>query len=527
MSLKKIFAIIAFFGIVSSSFARQQEYTKVIAGNSTGVKVAGIGIELDPHFFSQNIIRKAKSGAPAGINPKFISQDVTTNATAADWDIVVQRVKKMQVQRFRVMVLPEWFEPENDNADPAITDWSKLTFNSIEMKSLYKVLDLAQENGIEVTLCLWGCGTNISLYDPKYAKIKRHFLAENNISEGWVIAPKDNEEWCENFSILIQYLLNEKKYSCVKAITPINEPSYAYMIDDILAPEGYVAMCKNLDKRFRKDGIRDKVQFHLSDDAENPSFLEFCTKELGSVADMFISHIYWLGYHSTNSEMLQKEIHNRKMAEAVGKPHYVGEFGACNEADFTGQRDMNYYVRGVVLSRIMLNFLNAGSAGASYWCLFDQYYSSSATNGAMMQFGLWKYKKEDYMHWINMYAPEQFYTPLKSDYEPRPQYYAYSLLTRFIRIGADVYPLDLKDELCAGTAFKNRDGKWTYIIVNESGRNLPVSIQTGIEGNFDIYRYTKTTLPADDSMIQAEKTITGKHIKDDIELQSIAVYVQK
>ena len=41
----------------------------------------------------------------------------------------------------------------------------------------------------------------------------------------------------------------------------------------------------------------------------------------------------------------------------------------------------------------------------------------------------------------------------------RPQYYAYSLLTRFVRQGDEVYPLDLGDELIAGSAFLKHRGK--------------------------------------------------------------------
>ena len=71
-------------------------------------------------------------------------------AKAEDWDrIVVKRVKEMGLQSLRVMVMPQWYEPKNDNPDASKIDWHNFTFNSVEMQSLYKVLDIGTrtENG--------------------------------------------------------------------------------------------------------------------------------------------------------------------------------------------------------------------------------------------------------------------------------------------------------------------------------------------------------------------------------------------
>ena len=111
---------------------------EVNVGRSTGVTLVGLGVELDPHFLSQNVTRH-------------------DGAKASDWDeIVVPRIRKMDIQRFRVMLLPHWWEPLNDNGDPAVAALDRFTFESAEMQSLYKVLDVAQEMNADVTLVLWG-----------------------------------------------------------------------------------------------------------------------------------------------------------------------------------------------------------------------------------------------------------------------------------------------------------------------------------------------------------------------------------
>ena len=69
-------------------------------GNSTGVELVGLGVELDPHFLSQNVTRG-------------------DGATELDWKrTVVKRCTNMGVERYRVMVLPNWWEPYNDDDDP-------------------------------------------------------------------------------------------------------------------------------------------------------------------------------------------------------------------------------------------------------------------------------------------------------------------------------------------------------------------------------------------------------------------------
>ena len=85
--------------------------------SSTGIRLEGLGVELDPHFISQNVTRN-------------------DGATLEDWrDIVVRRVKMMDVQRFRVMLLPHWWEPVNDNQDSQVADMDRFTFDSAEMRS--------------------------------------------------------------------------------------------------------------------------------------------------------------------------------------------------------------------------------------------------------------------------------------------------------------------------------------------------------------------------------------------------------
>ncbi len=446
------------------------------------MKLEAVGAELDPHFFAQNLTRND------GAKPE-------------DWNHVVRRVKAMELQKFRVMALPQWYEPINDNDDPHTTERDRFTFDSPEMQSMYKVLDLAQEQGMEVCIVVWGCPVGVSLLDPAYAHVKTSFMADPTKKGVWITGPTDYDEWAENYAVLIKHLIQDRHYTCVKEITPMNEPDGG----PLLTSTEYINMAKVLDARFKKEGIRDLVRFNLSDNTDTRTFyLEDCAAHLSAEGDLFNSHTYIFGYDTPNDTIASWERNNVEIAARAGKRHLVGEFGSNQTVGATRQRDIDRYERGVLMTRLALNFLNAGAAGISYWSLIDQYYGRDADYQQMQQLGLWKYVKE-------AYRTDSTYDRIKEDYEVRPQYHAYALLSRFVKPGSSIHPIDLQDDFAIGSAFCDTTGKWTYVFANatDSTKSLAVA-NPSVEGKFAIYRYEEQTLPGDDRMLAPTAHIDAK-----------------
>ncbi len=486
----------------SNGVTGSSSYKVKVPLTSTGVSLEGLGVELDPHFLAQNVTRN-------------------DGATPEDWqNIVVRRVEMMDVQRFRVMLQPQWWEPVNDNSDPQVAAEDAFTFESPEMKSVYAVLDLAQKTGASVTLVLWGCPAHCMFIDSGVpSQGQRHFLCNKN-GTNWVTAPGDNEEFAENFSVVVKHLIEDKGYTCVKEITPFNEPD-----GNVCEPDQYIQIVKALDRRFRKDGIRDKVRFNLSDNTDcRRFFLKECADNLADYADIFNSHTYMCGYESPNSYAFGWEKDNIDVVRKTGKNHLVGEFGSNLCVGAARQIDISWYKRGVLIARNCLNFLNAGAVGASYWSLIDQYYNRDASYDEMQQLGLWRYKKCAYRG-----ADAEGW---EEDYQTRPNYYSYSLLTRFIRKGDEVYPLDLQNEYAAGSAFRSEDGDWTYVFSNGSDDDLEFNLfnaNASELGECEVYRYTEQGLPKDDSMIPASSVLkaSGKSYKVSVPAQSVLLLEQK
>lgn len=494
-----------FFSVIIAAFSLSScadRYDVRTPLQSTGTTLEGLGVELDPHFISQNITRD-------------------DGASIDDWNnIVVRRVKMMDVQRFRVMVLPHWWEPVNDNTDSSVADPDGFTFDNIEMRSLYAVLDLAQETGASVTLVLWGCPAYCSFIDETTpSQGQRHFLC-NKSGTNWVTAPEDNEEFAESFSTLVKHLIEDKGYTCIQEITPFNEPD-----GNVCESGQYALIVKALDERFRKDGIRGKVRFNLSDNTDcRRFFLSDCAANVPQIADMYNSHTYMCGYDTPNSYVLDWERQNIESVRKTGKKHFVGEFGSNLCVGSSRQVDINWYKRGVLIARNCLNFLNAGAAGASYWSLIDQYYNKYASYDAMQQLGLWRYKKNAYQTGDD--------EGCEKDYQPRPNYYAYSLLTRFIRKGDTAFPLDLQNQFAAGAALRSQDGEWTYIFANSSENELSIKLFNANDKNLEdcsVYRYAENSLPEDDSMIQVSGLIksSGHNYKVKVPARTITLLTNK
>ena len=499
-STRTLFGLLAAVGLLAATSCGRQ-YVRVDVGEATPVTVESIGAEFDPHFYSQNVVGRPDNGVEAG-----------------DFKIIDERVTRMGLQKFRVMIQPQWYEPYNDNDDAFDTDMSAFRWNTVEMQSIYQELDLAQKNGMDVCLAIWGCTRHVKMVESEYADVTTSFLADHDANRAWICPPKDNDEFGENFAALVKYLIEEKGYTCVNEVTPFNEPG-----GDVIAPEGYMEVCRALDRHFRRLGVRDKVRFNLSDNIDTHQYyLEACAEQLQGIADIFNSHTYIFGYDTPNDTILAWEKNNVAISARAGLKHLVGEFGSNQCVGASRQRDIDEYERGVLITRLALNFFNAGACGVSYWGLIDQYYNFDADYQQMQQLGLWRSAKKEY-------ASDTTYNRIKCDFECRPQYYAYSLLSSRVRPGAEIHPIDTGRDFAAATAFRNTDGKWVCVIANQHKEELALEIAGGLEGQFDIITYQEGKLPSDGSLIApsgSARAASGA-LKVVVPAKSVAYYCQK
>ena len=461
--------------------------------------VYGIGTQLDPHFFSQNV---GLSGSTDG---------KLWECKEEDWAIVEQRVVDMNLKRIRVMLLPGWFVINEMNTEEGIYDW-----NTECMRSLYKVLDLAQKNGMKVNITMWGIDTGTA-----------SFMRVASASD-WVTTPalQYEELFVSCFADCIKYLIEEKDYSCIREVTLFNEPNSIYKGNK--ANEEYCDLCTKMHDAFVEKGVRDYVLFNLSDDARDYVWMAKTLMNLEGIIDVANSHTYSLGdsynpeTQTSNRDMSNSEIcyelanYNLSLwkewtDQYPGIPHIWGEFGTINGSGYHTTLDTYSPERGLEIARIGLNFLNMGSQGMSYWVLFSQYYGRNDFNtGKIMDMGLWGFADEGYAC--------------------RPMYYSYSMITRFIEESDMIFPIVSSDENIVAVAFRQGD-KWSYCVVNNGDEAKKVSFvnMDNYPGELTRYVYDEANVPTDNQVIGASGKVEadGRVITDTVEGRTFVIYTNK
>lgn len=427
--------------------------------NDTGALTEGLAVEFETGFFNYEQAMRAEDRYFNGVDPEDY------------WNTVKARLQEMNIARFRMMIKPGWLEPRNDNADASEINWDAFTFDSVEMRAVYRALDLAEELGIKVTLVLWGVEVNYNEAALGYQTDGKYWMVGDNSAQNWCIGAKGDMmyEFVECFSALVQYCVNTKKYTCIDQVTPGNEPDWQWQVDsDRGDPEAYVEMCLELDRRFRADGIRDKVLFNLGDSTDRGSrnwLTEVCPP-LAGVADIINTHTYIFSNQSTNSQILDWAKQNRAFASSIGAKYWVGEFGSYADGNDDIYK-IDDYSRCIGLARQTVCFMNGGAIGASYWMCADTalHYTRTDVMGSYCIDGLWATYKHIYDEAkVGDAVPEDFYL--------RKQYYMYRMLSQAIGEGCRVYPLKIDSDYIAGMRLVDASGSETLIVVNGTDEDV-------------------------------------------------------
>ena len=439
---------------------------------------AGFGAEWDPFFW--NVYNQSR-----GLNQ-------------ADWDLITSRIKEMKVPIVR-MYTQYYFA----TFDPDLHVWN---YDNRRMQSLYKYLDFACTNNIDVMLDEWNWGFwqnyQGNALDYRYAQGIASFVKE---------------------------LLVNRGYTCIKYLLIGNEPDYEFLNQFPFAT--LQTLIQNIDRELRDAGIRDLIKFVGPEEACCGSVMVPSIEgPLHAVYDGYDRH----GYATTaqiSSGNLWWELEQYRQryvreyspdpATDMQKPQFVTEAGnfdaghdsftyALNMADY-GTTALNTTIQGVIA-----------------WHMFDIYYDfgrSEWDNNAMIDgWGLWKYKDQSWAL--------------------RPWSQSWGLLVKFAPRGS----LKAAVSYPGGTGptppnfpptgpvrvagVKRPDGGWSLFLVNQnaSSTTIQVNLPDSSSHLMDRYSVDNTTLAAYPSQIivppAGTQTITHM-AKITLPAKSFTVLVEK
>lgn len=365
----------------------------------------------------------------------------------ADIRLNLERIKDMRLPITRIFVPWETWNPS--------VDYKTFTWESDEMGSLYKILDLYQEMGTKVILV-----TVDWLKDSPWKQVKASAQAVLR---------------------LLEYLVKERGYSCIQFWTLTNEPERTYGWLKKLPFENYIQI-----HRLVKKGLKERklpVEIIASDEVETQQWFERTVESLHGTADIFSSHTY---VYPQEIDMIPDFFKKRlSIIEETSStkrniPFFLCEFGfrgslfgACTNTL------INDYEYGLYVASLCIDVLNSGVDAALLWCLHQIRLIDEINpeGGKMMRIGLWAYKDEDW--------------------RPFPIFYLYQLFTRNIKsnskvLKTEVFPPDILKVACV-----EYEGNYSLFIVNLTDKEQFFLIKgiTPPRLGFKKYLYTRSKFP--------------------------------
>lgn len=285
----------------------------------------------------------------------YNEENASHGVTEADWPVRENRIEWMDPDFVRMFF---WYHDWNPSHD-----WETFTFDSDNMQSHYRALDLYERLGtrVDITGVEWGMSNAFGNL-PAVARA---------------------------IGALVEHLVKTKGYSCAQYWTLTNEPNlgFHYQGTDF---DDFVELHQLVRAEFNQRGLNMKIVG--SDDAQNADWFRDCVTNPGyhATVDLYASHRYFPAGSQPMIPFFYADRLPLLAEQTPVRPFIVGEFG-FQDSRASGplyNPVMEDYPYAVWATDFCIQGLNRGAAGMSIWCLHEMYYPG---NG-FMNYGLWNYK---------------------------------------------------------------------------------------------------------------------------------------
>ncbi len=441
---KKIYSLIVAFGITWISFFSYScsTGTEIIDGKSV-VSQSIVRISSDV------VINESYLGNGAQWDPYQLDYGMgKMTISQADWEKLYARLDFMRPQFMRVMT----------NTRSIIVDGKLIPDRNLDRLS--PILDYCQSRNVTVLFGDWGNGMVNS---------KTNSIDETNLS----LAAR-----------YVDFLINEKGYSCIKYYNMINEPNGFWSTTE----GNYSLWAKAIrffDNELKTLHLKDQLSLVGPDAAiwkpDEAWWADSCATDLKDIIGLYDIHTY-PSKITVNSGEYSNIIHAYKSVIPTDKKIVMGEIGfkfvepadsfylnennrrakAKRYASIDDSQMFVYdYMYGTDMADALFQTVNAGFSGSVVWMLDDAMHSKESPE-KLKVWGFW-----------NILGNEAFGA---SEEIVRPWYYAWSLLTRYMPAGSKIYKVDVSGNPSVKAIAIEKDGMRTIALVNVSKQKIIVKV---------------------------------------------------
>lgn len=388
----------------------------------------------------------------------YLQRSIQQGLNDKDRELIKHRILAMRPKFVRLTVrLSDW-EPE----------LGKHTPDNDTLRDLKATIAIYKEAGADVQLTEWGHAL------PKWYKPNDRLPS-----------PDMRKAFTDSWASLLKYLRRDCGFNNVRYVTMHNEPNNLPWAE-------YRAICRNLDTSLKDAGIRNEISIIGPDEANENLLLPLAIRDLNDVIDFYDAH----GYTSNTGKDFGLWVENKtdlmpktSTVNPRRKRILVTEFGMADGMDTWQTPHNDEYGYGLFLADCAVVSANLGASALVMYCISDY------DCGTKMKWGLWKSKDEDW--------------------EPRPGYYSWSLITRYTKLGSSVHLLSGDSSSIQGTAFQAPGkGAWTLMVVNRTPSAKDVMISGLKPGSrWEPFVYSAQIVPTPDrEMIRPGKQMIA--VKD-------------
>jgi len=416
------------------------------------------------------------------------------------WEQIYQHASWLGLDWNRVEIEQRIYEPERDS----------FTFDSPEMRILYRILDWNQKFGSDVFFQEMWVNTEWLTYpNSRKDPIKRVHSA-----------PRDVDAFAEGLATLMEHLIKKRGYTCIKWLSITNEPgaNWSWWQGPSGEPLTIGTGLASVRKALAKHGLvlplsgPDSGLDHLKD-AINPD--DF------SLLGAYDFHDYNLRVDSESGGYLERQAGQisrwTELAHAQNKPVFLSEFGTLDFPEAPSDPRPTTPDSVLAASEFVIRDANAGVDGFNRWSFLNR--------GDLD--GQWQY--------VNTW--DTVHNKMLSDFTPHPNsYFGLGLLSRFTAKYSAVLATRVSDSRANGfqrvfcAAFRSPNGNVTLAIVNDATSEFAMKVSWNGRspgGRFFRYRYAKPQFDRVDVSVDPEaefSPVSGSGWTDLLPPKSLTIY---